>query len=99
MAEQTTLRRKDARRVHAAILAAAAERLQDDPESSFADIAHAAGVGQATVYRHFPERRALIAGLLEQMIERLESLARELEAGPDRMERLLRAAVAEQVAC
>jgi AcrR family transcriptional regulator len=99
MAEQTTLRRKDARRVHAAILDAAAERLQADPESSFANIAHAAGVGQATVYRHFPDRRALIAGLLEQMIERLESLAHELEAGPDRMERLLRAAVAEQVAC
>jgi AcrR family transcriptional regulator len=99
MPAQTTPRRKDAQRVHAAILEAAGRQLATDPESSFADIAHAAGVGQATVYRHFPDRRDLIAALLGQMIERLESVARELEAGPDRMERLLRAAVAEQVAC
>lgn len=98
MALRTTPRRKDAQRVHAAILEAAARRLGADPEASFADIAHAAGVGQATVYRHFPDRHALIAALLEKVIERLETFAAELAAGPDRLERLVRAAVAEQVA-
>jgi AcrR family transcriptional regulator len=99
MERQTTLRRKDARRVHAAILDAAAERLQDDPESSFADIARQAGVGQATVYRHFSDRRALIVALLEQAIDRVGDFAAGQDPVPGRFERLLRATVAEQVAC
>jgi AcrR family transcriptional regulator len=99
MATPTAPRRKDARRVHAAILEAAARTFQAEPEASFADIALAAGVGQATVYRHFADRRILITALLEQAIERLEDFAGDQEAGPDRLEAILRAAVAEQVAC
>lgn len=99
MAEQTTLRRKDARRVHAAILEAATRAFQEDSEASFADIAHEAGVGQATVYRHFTDRSALIAALLEQALGRVEDFAAEQDPGPERFERLLRATVAQQVAC
>ena len=49
--------RKDARRSRRAILDAARELYRDDAEASFAEIAHHAGVGQATVYRHFDDRQ------------------------------------------
>ena len=64
--------RKDAVRSRRAILDAARELYRDDTEASFAEIAHRAGVGQATVYRHFADRRALLLRLLEEDMEALE---------------------------
>jgi TetR/AcrR family transcriptional regulator, mexCD-oprJ operon repressor len=53
-------------RVSAAILEAAAEVLASRGEvASMADVAAAAGVGRATVYRYFPSREALLDELAD----------------------------------
>jgi TetR/AcrR family transcriptional regulator, mexCD-oprJ operon repressor len=46
-------------RTPAAILATAARVLAERPDASTGDIAAAAGVGRATLYRYFPTREAL----------------------------------------
>ncbi|MCH7336220.1 TetR/AcrR family transcriptional regulator [Acinetobacter sp. NIPH 2699] len=50
-----------------------------------------AGVGRATFYRNFADRRALIAALLEQAITRLEQKAQALQAFDDGFLRLIEA--------
>jgi AcrR family transcriptional regulator len=73
--------RSDARRNRAAILRAAGQvLLTDGPGAPSPErIARLAGVGQATVYRHFPDRRALALAVAE---ERLSALSRFVaEAG------------------
>src|SRR5919197_2205650 len=57
----STARSRLQQRVSAAILEAAAEVLATRGEqASMADVAAAAGVGRATVYRYFPNRQALL---------------------------------------
>ncbi|WP_216900665.1 TetR/AcrR family transcriptional regulator [Nocardia alni] len=56
-------------RTEAAILDAAAEVLAArGPAASMSEIATAAGLGRATLYRYFPTREALLAGLLDATI-------------------------------
>jgi TetR/AcrR family transcriptional repressor of mexCD-oprJ operon len=52
-------------RTAASILDAAARVLGRRPDAAMADIADEAGVGRATVYRHFPTREALLRALAE----------------------------------
>jgi AcrR family transcriptional regulator len=52
-------------------------------ECSFEDIAREAGVGVGTVYRRFPDRRALIEAILEQRVDDVDAVAREALAAPD----------------
>ena len=52
MGERDPKQRKDAARTRRAILDAAHDLLQRDPEVSHAEIARVAGVGRASVYRH-----------------------------------------------
>src|SRR6476619_3143479 len=47
------------------------------------EVARRAGVGQATLYRNFPDRRNLIAALLQEHIEHVERLAAEHAGDPD----------------
>lgn len=54
------------------------------------EIARRAGVGQATLYRNFPDRRNLVAALLEEHTERAERLAAEHAGDPDAFFVLLR---------
>jgi TetR/AcrR family transcriptional repressor of mexCD-oprJ operon len=58
-------RRADARRNVAAILAAAADCLARDPDTSMAEIAAAAGVGRMTLYGHFKTRAELLDTVLD----------------------------------
>lgn len=54
--------RRDVARNRQALLASAAEAFsRDGVDASLEDIAHRAGVGSATLYRHFPSRDDLIA--------------------------------------
>ena len=82
--------RKDAARSRRAILDAARRLYADDTNASFAEIAHDAGVGQATVYRHFDDRQALIAELAIEDMERLERRVDAEPLGPGSLEVLLR---------
>jgi TetR/AcrR family transcriptional regulator, mexCD-oprJ operon repressor len=82
-------------RTPAAILETAAHVLADHGDASMGDIAAAAGVGRATLYRYFPTREALLEALAAEATQ--EILARITDAGLDRapvpeaLQRLLRA--------
>lgn len=49
-----------------------------------------AGLGRATLYRHFPDRTALVAGLMARTADALEARARELRGHPDGLRLMLR---------
>jgi AcrR family transcriptional regulator len=59
--------RADARRNHARILQAARELFaSEEPDVQMDDIARRAGVGVGTVYRHFPDKEALMGELVRE---------------------------------
>jgi TetR/AcrR family transcriptional repressor of mexCD-oprJ operon len=92
---QTTL----TARVSAAILEAAAAVLAERGEqASMADVAAAAGMARATVYRYFPNREALFEALgrlaVEEAGERLQAGRLEQVAVAEAFERAVRALVA-----
>nr|WP_246315344.1 TetR/AcrR family transcriptional regulator [Kineococcus aurantiacus] len=65
------------------------------------DVAHRAGVGVATVYRHFPTVHALVEALAEADLTRYSDLARRAGAEPDPLtglELLVREGLALQLA-
>lgn len=79
--------RADARRNRDRLLAAAESVLNDrGVTASLDDIARAAGVGNATLYRHFPSREKLIEAVYDQRIRALcdsaGTLAAHREPGP-----------------
>jgi AcrR family transcriptional regulator len=79
--------RADARRKREAVLAAAVQIFAErGVEVPLDDVARRAGVGIATLYRHFPTREALIAGAYRQEIDKLCDGIDELLADqpPDR---------------
>jgi AcrR family transcriptional regulator len=64
--------RADARRNREALLLAAAETFRvRGPDVSMLEIADAAGVGVGTLYRHFPQREALVLAVFRQGLEAL----------------------------
>jgi AcrR family transcriptional regulator len=66
-------RRRDAQRNHTAILRAACEVMTtQQPVVGMPEIARRAGIGQATLYRHFPDRSALAGAVIGHLIDRLE---------------------------
>jgi AcrR family transcriptional regulator len=73
--------RADARRNHERVLAAAREAFAEGGEStSLEEIARRAGVGIGTVYRHFPNRQALLEALYINEVEDVCRSAAELGA-------------------
>ncbi len=95
MGETDPKLRKDAVRTRRAILDAAHDLLQRDPEVSHAEIARVAGVGRASVYRHFPERQDIVVALLDELVGRVEEFAAAQEE-PATMVDLMRAMAREQ---
>jgi AcrR family transcriptional regulator len=85
--------RKDARRNREAILAAARELFAESADVSMCEIARKAGVGQATLYRNFPDRSALAAEVLAEHVDRIERIALEHAEDPDAFFVLLRSVV------
>ncbi|MFC8449033.1 TetR/AcrR family transcriptional regulator [Kitasatospora sp. NPDC057223] len=79
-----TGQRADARRNYARILAVAeAEVAAHGAEASLEQIARTAGVGSATVRRHFPNRRALLEAVFSNRIDALCARAADLVDADD----------------
>jgi AcrR family transcriptional regulator len=74
--------RADARDNRARIMTAADEVFGRAPGASTDDVARLAGVGIATVFRHFPTKTELLEAVLTLRLERLRDRALEL-AGDD----------------
>jgi AcrR family transcriptional regulator len=71
--------RADAARNRARVLAAADEVFGDQgPGGSTEEVARRAGVGIATVFRHFPTKEALLGAVLVQRLRDVAVLATEL---------------------
>jgi AcrR family transcriptional regulator len=100
MTEAGEQQRSDARRNRDAIVAAALEALTESPDASLNAIAKRAGVGNATLYRHFQTREELVLAVYQQEVRNLvqsaDSLLREqapIDALRSWVERLARYAV------
>jgi TetR/AcrR family transcriptional repressor of mexCD-oprJ operon len=62
--------RVDVERHRRALLAAAAEELSRNPEASMADVAQAADLTRATLYRHFSNRQSLLKAIQAEALTR-----------------------------
>jgi AcrR family transcriptional regulator len=82
-------KRADARRNYDNVLAAAREAFAEGGESTaLEEIARRAGVGIGTLYRHFPNRQALLEALYIGEVEDVCRSAVELDDGGDPWEAL-----------
>jgi AcrR family transcriptional regulator len=83
-AGRTRPQRADARRNYERLLTEArtviAERGAD---ASLEEIARRSGVGIGTLYRHFPNRHAVLGAVFEEAVAGLAARAEELERAPD----------------
>ncbi|HVW46569.1 MAG TPA: helix-turn-helix domain-containing protein [Solirubrobacterales bacterium] len=86
-------RRKDASENRQAILEAARELFADSVDVAMCQVARRAGVGQATLYRNFPNRSALVAEIIDENFERIAALAAEHEGDADAFFVLLRSLI------
>ncbi|MFF4402386.1 TetR/AcrR family transcriptional regulator [Streptomyces sp. NPDC001480] len=76
--------RADARRNHDRLLAEArAAFAAHGTDASLEDVARRAGVGIGTLYRHFPNRHALMSAVFEDAVSELLARARELLDSPE----------------
>jgi AcrR family transcriptional regulator len=91
-------KRTDALKNRARLLSVAREMAKEgDAPPSFNELARRAGVGVGTVYRHFADHTALLAGLVEAQFTELEELTARVGAEKDplaALDLLLRGAVA-----
>lgn len=75
-------KRADARRNHARVLVAAREVFAECGEATaLEEIARRAGVGIGTLYRHFPNRQALLEALYVKEVEEVCRSAEQLNDG------------------
>ncbi|MFF5483577.1 TetR/AcrR family transcriptional regulator [Streptomyces sp. NPDC012935] len=76
--------RADARRNHERLLAEARSAFAaHGTDASLEDVARRAGVGIGTLYRHFPNRDALLSAVFEDAVGDLLTRSRELLAAPE----------------
>lgn len=91
-------RRRDAQRNRLAILRAAVQVMTSHrPVIEMPEIARRAGVGQATLYRHFPDRHALAAAVITHQIAALEAFVRANADHPATFRTLVRDLLLTQV--
>jgi AcrR family transcriptional regulator len=84
------IKRADARRNYTRLLAVAAQEIATHgADASLEQIARIAGVGSATVRRHFPSRRTLLEAVFRERVETLCAQARELAGRGDARAALL----------
>ncbi|WP_030490989.1 TetR/AcrR family transcriptional regulator [Micromonospora chokoriensis] len=82
--------RADARRNYARLLAVAEQEIAaHGADASLEQIARIAGVGSATVRRHFPSRHALLDAVFHEVIEGLSARAGDLSDAADARAALL----------
>lgn len=93
----TVPRRSDALRNRAAIIRAAEELVVRGDTPSLARVARLTGLGQATVYRHFPDRRTLALAVVREHLALLAEAARRDAHDPAAFRFLLGAVMAYQV--
>jgi AcrR family transcriptional regulator len=94
----TAMRRSDALRNRAAIIRAAEDLVIEGATPSLARIARLTGLGQATVYRHFRDRRTLLLAVAREHLALLRQAAGQLADDPTAFRVLLRAVMTYQVA-
>lgn len=83
--------RADARRNYDALLAAADELFAScGPDVALDEIARRAGVGNATLYRNFPDRRDLLVAVCASEVRTLCLLGEQLATDPDAYQGLTR---------
>jgi AcrR family transcriptional regulator len=77
--------RADAQRNYERLLSAAAAAFAEHggDEVSLEEIARRAGVGIGTLYRHFPNRQALLVAVYRDQVDALRTLADELAGAQD----------------
>ncbi|MER6529274.1 helix-turn-helix domain-containing protein [Streptomyces sp. NPDC001508] len=76
--------RADARRNYERLLTQArAAFAEHGTDASLEDVARRAGVGIGTLYRHFPNRHALLSAVFEDAVGELVARARELLHAPE----------------
>jgi AcrR family transcriptional regulator len=82
--------RADARRNYEALLAAGRIVLAlSGADAPLEEVARRAGVGQGTLYRHFPTREHLFVALLKERVDLLDRSARDLIEAPDPWQALI----------
>lgn len=82
--------RADARRNIDRIIAAAGVLIAEQgADASLEEVARRAGVGSATLHRHFPSRQALLEAVFKDRVETLCAKADDLLCAPDPGEALL----------
>jgi AcrR family transcriptional regulator len=90
-------RRSDARRNRTAILRAADEVLtRGDEPPPLPEIARLAGVGPATVYRHFSDRRTLAVAVMREQLAALQGLVDAYADDPAGFREVLRVVLTSQ---
>jgi AcrR family transcriptional regulator len=83
MPEPRSRMRADARRNYGRLVDAAREMFQaEGSDASLEQVAKAAGVGIGTLYRHFPNRLALVETVYREDVEALDAAATESTSLP-----------------
>lgn len=83
--------RADARRNRDRLVSVASEVVAEQgAEASLEEIARRAGVGSATLHRHFPSRRSLLDAVFAERVDALCALASELGSTLDPVDALTR---------
>lgn len=76
-------RQAEARRNDALVLDAALDVLSADPGAPMSAVARSAGVGQATLYRRYPSKEALLLAVGRHTLESITAAARAARDEPD----------------